>query len=452
MDSTRVGQLERVLARAGPLTAREIARLLDVSPATVSRTVRAAGDCVCRMGRGRSACYGLRRRVNGLAYRVPIARIAEDGTVTSAGTLSPLADGSHWIDDGTGDGRRYEGTPPFVADMRPQGYLGSAFPHWHPDLDLPQRLDHWHIDHELIALARRGEDMIGDLLVGDESLERLWRERDEGLEVVEDGDYPHMARHVTERPRGSSAGGEGPKFLAYSATRSAHVLVKFTAGTGDPADMRWRDLLAAEAIALDTLADHRVAVPHARVLDAGERRFLEVERFDRVGAYGRRGVLSLAGLDAEFVGRGHDWTRVAATLAEQHRLTRADAQRIAWLDRFGRLIGNTDRHLGNISLYAADSARAEGLSLAPVYDMLPMVFAPTRDGGMLAADFSPRPPQASDLSMQCSAADAAIEFWSRIACAETISSAFRANAEAAVEALTGVCATVERDDGPSQHP
>lgn len=39
----------------------------------------------------------------------------------------------------------------------------------------------------------------------------------------------------------------------------------------------------------------------SRVVDHGGQRFLQVERFDRVGGLWRRGVFSLALVDAEFI-------------------------------------------------------------------------------------------------------------------------------------------------------
>jgi len=50
-----------------------------------------------------------------------------------------------------------------------------------------------------------------------------------------------------------------------------------------------------------------------------------------------------------------------------------DAERIRFLDAFGALIANTDRHFGNVSLFDHHKGIFE---LAPVYDMLPMLFAP----------------------------------------------------------------------------
>jgi hypothetical protein len=48
---------------------------------------------------------------------------------------------------------------------------------------------------------------------------------------------------------------------------------------------------------------------------------------------------------------------------------------MAQLHAFGRLIGNSDMHQGNLGFHLADQGP---LPLAPVYDMLPMSLAPSR--------------------------------------------------------------------------
>jgi hypothetical protein len=66
---------------------------------------------------------------------------------------------------------------------------------------------------------------------------------------------------------------------------------------------------------------------------------------------------------------------------DEARLTRL-------LDTFGALIANTDRHLGNLSLFADNVAH----SLAPAYDMLPMAYRPTDQGEVRAVEFRPPTP------------------------------------------------------------
>lgn len=414
--------------------------MLGVSPATVSRAVRAAGDRICRMGRRRGTIYALRRRIRGLPPSIPVFRIDPEGSVQRVGELHPLADGGHWLEF-DGRGVLYEGTPPFVADMQPQGYLGAPFARLHADLELPQRLSDWNDDHRLIALARRGEDCVGDLVTGEESLDRLLARRAEGPKPVPDEMYPQWADTVLDRVPGSSAGGEGPKFLVYGKTAQRHVLVKFTSSSGSAADERWRDLLACEAIALDTLRDYGFAVPPVRVFDLAGRRFLEVGRFDRSGQHGRCGVMSMAALDAEYVGEGSDWTRVARAMHGHHLLSTEDTERIAWLDAFGMLIANSDRHPGNISfLVPPPDTRPPRAQLAPVYDMLPMAFAPAA-GELRQVTLKFDPPRAAHVESWPHAARAAIDYWQRVGQDARISHAFRQIAAETVEQVVRVDST-----------
>jgi hypothetical protein len=157
------------------------------------------------------------------------------------------------------------------------------------------------------------------------------------------------------------------------------VLVKFTAPHDNPIAARWRDLLLAEHLTLETLADaDGVGAARSRMVDVGAQRFLEVQRFDRVGACGRHALLSLACLDGEFVGNAAaPWPVVTAELARQAVITRQAHAGAASQYAFGTLIGNTDMHAGNLS-FVGDRVRPYALS--PVYDMLPMAFGPSADG------------------------------------------------------------------------
>src|SRR2546429_3405863 len=90
-------------------------------------------------------------------------------------------------------------------------------------------------------MSRRGEDLPGNLIVGEESFAR-WQ----GIEFVSRrrDDYPALAQAtIAGHPPGSSAGGERPKFGALVGNQ--HMLVKFAgrAGVGDMAARHWCDLL-----------------------------------------------------------------------------------------------------------------------------------------------------------------------------------------------------------------
>jgi len=104
--------------------------------------------------------------------------------------------------------------------------------------------------------------------------------------------------------------------------------------------------------------------------------FLEVERFDRHGMFGRSALCSLATLDAALIGDGStDWPRLAARFATAFLLTPDDEARIQHVWWFGRLIANTDVYTGNFSFRPQGS-----LTLAPAYYMLPMLYAPLPGG------------------------------------------------------------------------
>jgi len=141
---------------------------------------------------------------------------------------------------------------------------------------------------------------------------------------------------------------------------------------------RWRDLLLAEHLALSTLRQAGVSAATSAVIDHEGQRFLEVQRFDRVGALGRQALVSLSALDAEFVGAAHQpWPLVVKQLATQGVVTREAAQACEVLWAFGVLMGNTDMHGGNLSFV---SEHGRPFHMAPAYDMTPMAFAPSSSG------------------------------------------------------------------------
>ncbi|MBF5041549.1 type II toxin-antitoxin system HipA family toxin YjjJ [Simulacricoccus sp. 17bor-14] len=402
-----------------PVGASELAAALGTSRPTVSRFLQGLGDRVCQMGRTRGTRYVLTRALEGLGSRLPLWRITEAGRAESLGELHLLATGDHWLQREHAPAILFEGIPPFVVDMSPQGYLGRTFALRHPELSLPEHLQRWTDDQRLLALARRGEDCVGNLVLGRESLDRWLQDE---VRPVQRESYPKLATGSAQNPEGSSAGGEQPKFLAFVEGR--HVLVKFVGGDGAAADRR-RDLLVCEHLALEHLREAGVDAARSRWFDLGGFRFLEVERFDRVGLRGRRGLLSLAALDA-YVGAGRGWRAVARGLREQGWLDAGQEQRVRWLDVFGQLTGNTDRHLGNLSLFA--EVDATPLQVAPCYDMLPMLFAP-HDLQVVERDFKPEPPTSETLDVWSTAAAQASAYWERLAASPHLGDALRARAE-----------------------
>jgi len=422
-----------VIARLERASASEIARQLSVSQPTVSRLLAAAGERVCRMGGGRAARYALTRPVFTLGTQVPVYRVDAEGTIHRHGVLHLLARGHHWLKLEAGRGAYFEGLPPFAADMSPQGYLGRSFTARYPELvQLPQRITDWSDDHRLLALAMRGEDCTGDLILGDESLNRFLARPPHSAQR---GDYPELARSSLSGQAGSSAGGEQPKFVTCSEGR--HVLVKFSGADPGVASQRWSDLLICESLALRTVQAAGIPAATAHTLLIGGRRFLEVERFDRVGLRGRRALLSLGAIDDEYFGHRDTWTKAAQRLLAARNIDAEDARRIRWLDVFGQLIGNTDRHFGNISFFADDNRR---FRLAPAYDMLPMVFAPV-GADVIERPFEPAPPTADTLEVWADAARHALSYWSQLAESAELSAGFRERSLRCHEAVARLAAS-----------
>jgi hypothetical protein len=103
------------------------------------------------------------------ASRFPVFRIAENGGAQSAGDLVTLAARQTVR---MSAGTVSDGLPMELADARPSGFLGRHFTAIHADLRLPARLADWSDHHILMAMSRRGEDLPGNLIVGDESFAR----------------------------------------------------------------------------------------------------------------------------------------------------------------------------------------------------------------------------------------------------------------------------------------
>lgn len=269
-------------------------------------------------------------------------------------------------------------------------------------------------------MALRGEDCVGNLILGEKSLNRLLARR---VESRTRADYPGLASGVLAGQPGSSAGGEHPKFAV--ATGERHLLVKFASGDGAVSN-RWRDLLVAEHLALEVLRSAEVPAPHSEWFDLEWSRYLEVERFDRVGRRGRRGIISLSALNNHYLGDYPDnWSRASQRITTEETLTleKADADRVVWLDTFGDLIGNTDRHFGNLSFFA-EEAKNLTLTLTPAYDMLPMIFAPA-GANLVERRFDPGPPTALNRRVWHEVAILALQYWARLGDEGELSDGFR---------------------------
>ncbi len=375
----------RLLLATGPQSASQLIERLGVSQPTLSRALNRLGDEVVRLGAARSIQYTLRDRGRGIVD-IPVYRVTAEGQICRLGTLVPVRPQGFVMQQADGTTLHSDGLPWWLFDMRPQGFLGRAYAtRYAAALSLPARLGDWHDVHVLRALLAHGYDVVGNLLLGDLARDRYLSTPLPVPVALQDKAvvYRQLALDAAsgEMP-GSSAGGEQPKFTVYAETPvgARHLLVKFSEAEDSSVSERWRDLLLAEHLALETLRSENIPAAQTYVLDHGGQRFLEIERFDRVGNLGRRALHSLTVLDAEFVGSGDgNWPQITRRLAESGQIEPQAVELAALLWAFGTLIGNTDMHNGNLS-FIAEHGRP--YAIAPAYDMTTMGFAPRSGGGL----------------------------------------------------------------------
>lgn len=420
---------------AGELRAR-----LQVSRATLMRAVQTLGPALVVRGQARNTTYAARRALRGSIAALPLYRVNSSGQADEMGLLHPVCPGGCMVDgvqqlgwplDADMGAGWFDGLPYMLDDMRPQGFLGRHFARHHAALmQVAGDPGAWSQDDVLHTLSLLGADQSGQYILGEGAF-RLWQAQaarppavvaDEEVDTV----YPALAAQaMAEGVVGSSAGGEFPKFTALRDLAGAPgaVLVKFSGSDRSPGTQRWADLLVCEHLALGVVASRlRLDVAASRIVKAGGRCFLEVQRFDRHGLRGRSPVCSWAALNAGLFGlAGQPWTAAGAALRTRGLI---DADTHAALDllwHFGQLIANTDMHDGNLSF-------RPGLRLAPVYDMLPMLYAPQRGVELPGRQFAPPLPLPSQRPAWSVAAVAAADFWQQASSDERISAGFRRTA------------------------
>lgn len=375
----------RLLLAAGPQSAQQLIEKMGISQPTLSRALSRLGDEVVRLGAARSIQYTLRDTGRGVAD-IPVYRVNTEGKIHTLGTLVAVRPQGFVMRQADGATLHSDGLPWWLFDMRPQGFLGRAYAaRYAPTLGLPARLSDWSDEHALRALLAHGHDVVGNLLLGDLARDRFLSTALPAPVAQQDKAvvYRQLALDAASgEVAGSSAGGEQPKFAVYAATPAGqcHLLVKFSEAEESPVSERWRDLLLAEHLALETLRAAGISAAQTYIFDHGGQRFLEVERFDRVGSLGRRALHSLTALDAEFVGAGAgNWPLITRRLADTGQIESEAVEHAALQWAFGTLIGNTDMHNGNLS-FIAEHGRP--YAITPAYDMTTMGFAPRSGGGL----------------------------------------------------------------------
>ena len=450
-------QLRTALARQPGASAAGLAAALGVSVPTLHRLLLqlqreadatpSSANPLISAGKARRTRYALARPLRGLQTILPVYQVDRTGSVQTLTRLTPLQPegtsmdlaGMPWpVPEEARDGW-WDGLPYPLYHMRPQGYMGRQFAlAEHRRLAVSANPQEWGDDDILFVLSQSGADLSGNLIVGDAACEQWLAAKAAATEPVAEAGtgerYVQLAEQaIAAGVAGSSAAGEFPKFTtqrALAGSVTPHVLVKFS-GTenASAAVRRWSDLLVCEHLALA----HAATMPgivsaRSRVIAQGGRTFLEVERFDRHGDFGRSPLCALDVLNAALIGDGTmDWPHLTTRLAALDIVSADDVDRVRHLWWYGRLIANTDMHTGNLSFmpHKEGSDKSGRLTLAPLYDMLPMRYAPLAGGEVPSREFAPALPLPAEREAWRAACGAAIGFWREAAGDGRISEGFR---------------------------
>ncbi len=367
----RIARLRRAL-ESGSKSAEALMQGLGVSQPTLSRIIHEIGALLFRIKGQRTPVYGLLRSIPRVPSRQPVYRVTEEGGVERTGTVNLLSGGQTVVESERGGARIFEGLPPAMIFSCPSGFLGRhVVQQGAKQLGLPPKLNVWTDDHRAAFLFMSEPDAPGNLIFGDESLSMMLAQRKTHLVVAPEDKlamYPASTRDVGHTIGGSSAGGEQPKFTCETAD-VGHVIVKFAL-----AGSRMADLLVLEHLALSSLADEGAPAAVTRLFDADGWVMMESQRFDRVGRFGRRAVVSAGAWDDEHFGHRDTWSQFADRCIQARHLPASQGAVIRTFAAFSELIGNDDTHFENLSLMLDEKGQPS--AVAPAYDMLPMRYAP----------------------------------------------------------------------------
>ncbi len=410
-------------------SSRDLIAGLNVSQPTLSRLINSMQNEIVVMGKGRSTCYGLPRDIHDKPGRFPVYMIDPRGDARLYGHLTALQGNQYWWEETEGNGELFNNLPWFLLDLQLSGFGARSFAYRRSELlKLPRKQSDWSEEDMLYATSKCGEDRIGNLLIGEDSLARyfeLAREMPAAIELESrKWKYPQLAQKTLAGEMDSAQiGGEQPKFAVCVDDQDApcHMIIKFSPAVESNEAQRYADLLVCEHLALEAVRLSGFSAARSRLVIAGNQAFLGLKRFDRRGALGRLPMISLRALHARLQAPCDNWIDAAIRLEQAELISPADARKLRWLSLFSDLIANTNQHFGNISLIPH---HGDSYLLAPGYGVRPTLYEPIA-GEIPVRLFTPpsiRNEVAADLP---SALDAAILFWKSAAVDERISSEFR---------------------------
>jgi len=421
-----------ILSTQGIASSKALQEATGKSQATVSRLLTDLSDHLLTLGNGRARLYGLPKSIRGLPAQHPVYWIDESGKPTRIGLASLLAGDQLHVEMDHFSVTSRGALPWFLAPLRAQGFLGRLLAQHLQNTGIESDPERWGLE-SIVFAALHLHDAPGAIVLGEPQatgahapLPSIPKDLLKALDAL-------SADVAKTLPAGSSAGGEQPKFLA-KLSNGQQVLVKFTPPLGTPFGQRWHDLLHTEALALEVLSRHGVSAAACSVISSPQRTYLISERFDRVGPSGRRHVVPVGAAHAGFVPGGYNnWAATCEALAKQKRLAAAEAATATLLLQFGRLIGNTDMHSGNLGLLVDQDGLSKGrFKLAPAYDMLSMRWRPDPVAGG-AADYAPF--ELDMVSMAGPARPLSLQFWVALAKRDEVSAEMRQVAALIAERL-----------------
>ncbi|MDY0220112.1 MAG: type II toxin-antitoxin system HipA family toxin YjjJ [Desulfobacterium sp.] len=417
--------------KRGPSTSKEIQAATGLSQSTISRQIRDMGDRIVKIQIGRTVKYAATCNAFNSNDKIPLSVIDNSGKNILIAYVRPLNSGGFFLEQtrsatllflGEQKNGVYDDLPYFLLDLKPQGFLGRQIAQKIASLcdDFPSDPRDWNSSHIGRYLIADGDDLPGDFILGEQAFLRLRQQP----AAFSEKDYPEIANRVMSGElAGSSAGGEQPKFTVFNRDTQSHVIVKFSPQGENEIATRWRDVLITEYHAAKIINDNIFLSATSRLLEMNGRLFLESQRLDRIGLYGRSSMISLQVIDAEYVGLGSNWPKVMRTLFNKRMVHEQDVLNAETVWYFGRLINNTDMHLGNLSL----SIDGDFFKLLPIYDMCSMGFAPKSGGEVTPFTFEPPPIKDADINEEQleTITKAAHIFWKNVAQDGRISNQFK---------------------------
>lgn len=435
----------------GPKNQGDLAQLIRLSQPQISNYLRSEPDSFLKTGNARTTLYFLRKPLFDAEHSWPVYRVTPEGHAEYFADIHSVYPGgfvSYFRKEKTWE--LTDSLPWWLADMRPQGFMGRSLARQlsAQQTGFPDDPRYWSDADILKALTSYPRDNIGNLIVGDSAYDYWINHSNDDITCLDDL-YLYADKAMSGWLGGSSAGGEQPKFACCINNINNPCIVKFSSPLNENNinATRWADLLIAEHVALHRLQMHKLPAAETSLVkkshDAIERLYLISRRFDRTGTYGRHGIISLKMIDAEFVGgREQRWPMICQSLAGSGMLKPSDIETIKILYCYGKLIGNTDMHSGNLSFFHDTHKKFE---LCPTYDMLPMYYSPSSNGFMhhdvpqitIDADI--------DKDAWAAALQLATEFWEEIQNHEMISRDFKCISENFLKTLqTDINQKIER--------